>query len=198
MNASPLSNTCRSFCHERYYIPSRSKNEEAQKIKQSLVVKEYNNKSLKVKDIFKKKFVSTTPNATLNDAAKLIFGEHHKGLPVVEGKYKKLVGFISEQDITSEMFPSISDLMEDYVHERDFEAMEMKIKPVLQKKVKDIMSKRVTYIHLEDPILKAESIMKVKGVGRLPVVDDKKHVIGIISKGDIFRALVSPKVRGFK
>lgn len=167
-------------------------------IKQPIVQQEYNITSLKVKDIFKKKFVSTTPNATLNDAAKLIFGKHHKGLPVVEGKYKKLVGFISEQDIISEMFPSVSDLMVDYVHERDFEAMEKKIKPVLQKKVKEVMSKRVTYIHLDDPILKAESIMKLKEVGRLPVVDDKKHVLGIVSKGDIFRALVSPKVRGFK
>lgn len=153
---------------------------------------------MRVKDIFKKKFVSTTPNATIYEAAKLIFGEHHKGLPVVSGKNKKLVGFITEQDITSEMFPSIRDLMEDYVHERDFEAMEQKVKPVLAKKVEEVMSKRVIYIHLEDPILKAESIMKLKDVSRLPVVDDKKHLIGIVSKGDIFRALVSPKVRGFK
>ncbi|MDO8270064.1 MAG: CBS domain-containing protein [Candidatus Levybacteria bacterium] len=153
---------------------------------------------MKVKNIFKKKFVSTTPNATIYEAAKIIFGEHHSGLPVVEGKYKKLVGFITEQDITSEMFPSIKDIMEDYVHERDFEAMEKKVIPVLAKKVKDVMSKRVIYIHLEDPILKAESVMKIKDVSRLPVVDDKKHVLGIVSKGDIFRALVSPKIRGFK
>lgn len=151
-----------------------------------------------VKNIFKKRFVSTTPNATIYEAAKLIFGKHHKGLPVVEGKYKELVGFITEQDITSEMFPSVKELMEDYVHERDFEEMEKKIKPVLAKKVKDIMSKRVIYIHPEDPILKAESIMKLRDVSRLPVVDDKKRLIGIVSKGDIFRALVSPKVRGFK
>lgn len=153
---------------------------------------------MKVKDIYKSKFISTTPSATIRDVSKLIFGKHHKGLPVVEGKFNKLVGFITEQDITSEMFPSIKDIMEDYVHERDFEAMEKKITPILAKKVKDIMSKRPISIHLNDPILKAESVMRVKDVSRLPVVDDNKHMIGIISKGDIFRALVSPKVRGFK
>lgn len=153
---------------------------------------------MKVKDIVKKKFVYTTPSATVYEAAKLIFGENHTGLPVVKGKNKMLVGFITDQDITSDMFPGVKDLMEDYVHERDFEEMEKKIKPILAKKVEDVMSKRVVSIHLEDPLLKAEALMKVKDVRRLPVVDDKKHMIGIISKGDIFRALVRPEVRGFK
>lgn len=153
---------------------------------------------MKVKEVFKKKFVCVSPNDTVYKAAKLIFGEGHMGLPVVTGKKNKLVGFITDQDITSDMFPSIKEIMEDYVHERDFENMEKKIKPILSKKVKDIMSKRVVSIHLEDPILKAESVMKIKDVRRLPVVDDNKHLLGIISKSDIFRALVRPELRGFK
>ena len=96
------------------------------------------------------------------------------------------------------MFPSIQELMEDYVHERDFESMEGKVKPILSKKVKELMSTKVVSIHIDEPLLKAESIMRIKDVSRLPVVDDKGSLIGIISKGDIFRALVSPKVRGFK
>lgn len=153
---------------------------------------------MKVKDIFKKDYVSVSPNDKVYKAAKLIFGEGRMGLPVVTGKKKKLVGFITDQDITSDMFPSIKEIMEDYVHERDFEAMEKKIKPILSKKVKEIMSKRVISIHLEAPILKAESVMKIKDVRRLPVIDDNKHLVGIISKGDIFRALVRPELRGFK
>ena len=88
--------------------------------------------------------------------------------------------------------------MEDYVHERDFEAMEKRAKNVLTKKIKNVMSKKVISIHIDDPILKAESIMKINHISRLPVVDNKGNLIGIISKGDIFRALVSPRVRGFK
>jgi predicted transcriptional regulator len=88
--------------------------------------------------------------------------------------------------------------MEDYVHERDFEAMEKRVKEVLTKKVKDVMSKKVISIHVDEALLKAESIMKIKDIRRLPVIDSKGNLIGIISKGDIFRALVSPKLRGFK
>jgi len=153
---------------------------------------------MKVKYVFQKKVGYITPGSTLSEASLYIFGHNHKGLPVVTGKQKKLVGFITEQDITSQLFPSIQELMEDYVHERDFEAMEKRVKEVLTKKVKDVMSKIVISIHIDDPLLKAESVMKLKDISRLPVIDSKGNLIGIISKGDIFRALVSPKIRGFK
>ena len=155
---------------------------------------------MKVKDVFQKRIGYTTPDSTLFDAAKFIFGHKHQGIPVVKlkGKNKKLVGFITEQDIISQLFPSVSDLFEDYVHARDFEEMEKNVKSVLTKKVKDVMSKKIISIHINEPLLKAESVMKIKDISRLPVVDDKGYLVGIISKVDIFKALVSSKIRGFK
>jgi CBS domain-containing protein len=153
---------------------------------------------MKVRDVFQEKVDYITPKSTLSDAARFIFGHNHKGLPVIEGKRKKLIGFVTEQDIISQLFPSVQELMEDYVHERDFETMEKRVKSVLTKRVKDVMSNKIISIHVDDPLLKAESIMKIKDISRLPVVDNKGNLIGIISKGDIFRALVNPKIRGFK
>lgn len=153
---------------------------------------------MKVSRIVRRKVDSVTPQSTVRDASKFIFGHHHRGLPVVAGKSKKLIGFITQQDILSQLFPSTSDLMEDYIHERDFEAMEKRIKDILEKKIKNVMRKRVFFVHINDPILKAESIMKLNHISRLPVVDDKGILTGIISKGDIFRVLVSSKLRGFK
>lgn len=153
---------------------------------------------MKVRDVFQKKVGYITPSLILSEAARFIFGHNHKGLPVIEGPKKKLVGFVTEQDITSQLFPSVQELMEDFVHEKDFEAMEKRVKNVLTKKVKDVMSKKVISIHVDEPLLKAESIMKINDISRLPVVDSKGNLIGIISKGDIFKALVSPKIKGFK
>jgi CBS domain-containing protein len=153
---------------------------------------------MKVLSIVKKRVDYITPDSTLLDASSFIFGHHHRGLPVVKGKSKKLVGFITQQDILSQLFPTISEFMEDYVHEKNFEAMEERTKDVMTKKVKDVMTKKVFSIYMDEPILKAESIMKINHISRLPVIDNKGNLIGIISKGDIFRALVSPKIRGFK
>jgi CBS domain-containing protein len=153
---------------------------------------------MKVRDVFQKKVGYITPDSTLSEAARFIFGHDYKGLPVIEGPGKKLVGFITDQDITSQLFPSVQELMEDFVHEKNFEAMEKKVKSILARKVKEVMSKKIIAIHVDEPLLKAESVMKIKNVSRLPVIDSKGNLIGIISKGDIFRALVRPKIRGFK
>lgn len=153
---------------------------------------------MKVSDVYQKKIGYTTPEATLISAAKYIFGHGHNGIPVVSEKTKKLVGFVTEQDILSQLFPKVEALFEDYVHERDFENMEKNIKPILIKKVKEVMNKKIISIYAEEPLLKAESIMKLKDIARLPVVDNNGHLLGIISKVDIFKALVSQKLRGFK
>ena len=153
---------------------------------------------MKVSRIVIKRVDHVSPDSTLLHASKFIFGHHHRGLAVVSGKNKKLIGFITQQDILSQLFPTVSELMEDYIHERDFEAMEERTKDVMTKKVKNVMTKKVFSIHIDDPILKAEAIMKINHISRLPVVDNKGSLIGIISKGDIFRILVSSKIRGFK
>lgn len=145
---------------------------------------------MRVGQVMNKKLYYATPNQTLGDAIKIIFGKDHTGLPVVEAKSLKLVGFITDQDILSGCFPSMKEYMEDVVHAGDFSLMEKKFKQVIKHKVKDVMSKNVVKILEDQPVLKAESIMKVKDISRLPVVDKNNKLVGIIRKKDIFKALV--------
>lgn len=112
------------------------------------------------------------------------------GLPVCTGTKNKLVGFITDQDILSQCFPSMKEYVEDVVHARDFDGMEEKLKEIMKMKVKDVMSESVVYIDKDSSLLKAESLMKTKDVARLPVVDSTGNLIGILTKRDIFRSLV--------
>jgi len=149
---------------------------------------------MKVSDIMQREVDYVSPSQTVLEAARLIFGHGHNGLPVCEGKEKKIVGFITDQDILSKFFPSMQEYVEDYGNIRDFEKMEEKVKEILGWKVSKIMSKNIILIREDEPVLKAQSIMQVKDVGRLPVVDKKRHLIGIVSKGDIFRVLVGKRL----
>lgn len=149
---------------------------------------------MKVSDIIKRDVDSINTNQSVLDAAKLIFKHGHTGIPVVSGKSKKLVGFITDQDILSQCFPSMQDYIEDVVHSRDFEGMEKKVKEIMKMKVKDVMSKQLILIREDAPLMKAESVMKTKDVARLPVVDEKGNLIGILTKRDIFKALVGKLV----
>lgn len=145
---------------------------------------------MKVSDIIKKNVDSISVTASVLDAARLIFKHGHTGIPVVSGKNKKLVGFITDQDILSQCFPSMREYLEDVVHAGDFNAMEMKLKEIIKMKVKDVMSKQVIAVTQDTPLLKAESLMKTKDVARLPVIDERGNLVGILTKREIFRALL--------
>jgi CBS domain-containing protein len=145
---------------------------------------------MNVSEIIKRDVDSINASQSVLDAAKVIFKHGHTGIPVVSGKSKKLVGFITDQDILSQCFPSMQDYIEDVVHSRDFEGMEKKVKEIMKMKVKDVMSNQLILIREDAPLMKAESLMKVKHIARLSVVDAKGNLIGILTKRDIFKALV--------
>lgn len=147
---------------------------------------------MKVKDIMQKDVVYVSPKTPLKEVAKLIFGHGINGLPVCRNK--KLVGMITEKDILSQFLPTVQDYIEDPVHARDFEGMEKKVAEILGITDEKIMSKNPITVSEDTPLLEAQSLMFVHKIGRLPVVDDKGELIGILSKGDIFRAIVGRKL----
>ncbi len=147
---------------------------------------------MKVADVMSKQVDYVKPTDKVERAVLLIFGRGINGVPVCEGR--KLVGFITEQDILNKFFPSIHELIEDAVHEANFEVMEEKAITILSLPVSKIMSGEPTTVGPNTPILRAQSLMNVKQVGRLPVVDGRGRLLGIISKGDVFRSLIGERM----
>jgi CBS domain-containing membrane protein len=62
------------------------------------------------------------------------------------------------------------------------------MRPVL---VKDLMSAPVVSLFAEQTLPLAEDIMTFKHLRHLPVVDDDRHVVGLVSHRDILRAQIS-------
>lgn len=147
---------------------------------------------MKVADIMQIQVVYVTTETKVEDVCRLIFGRGINGVPVCKGK--RLVGFITERDILSKFYPSMQEYMEDPVHTADFEAMEEKVAEILSFTAKDIMSKKPITVTADTPLLRAQSLMSIHKVGRLPVVDEKGDLIGILSKGDIFKAVVGQRL----
>lgn len=143
---------------------------------------------MKVRDIMQRKVETVSPEATIRDVAKLIFGRGINGVPV---KVKnKVVGFVTEKDILAKFFPSVREYMEDPVNEADFETMEKKTAEVFKLPVGQIMSKNPVTVSADTAVLRAQALMTTQKVGRLPVVDSNGTLIGILSKGDIFRGII--------
>lgn len=147
---------------------------------------------MRVADVMQKDVDFVSVETTVEEASRLIFGRGINGVPVL--KEKKVVGFVSERDILAKFYPTIQEYIEDTVHASNFEEMEENVEEIFNLRVEKIMSKDPILISEKAPLLRAQSLMFIHKVGRLPVVDEERNLVGIISKGDIFRALVGQKI----
>lgn len=128
----------------------------------------------------------------MKDVGRMIFSLGIGSIPVISGK--KLIGIVTQQDILSHLFPSLKEVVEDYVHARNFEEMEKNFPEILSTPVSLIMNKNVTSISPDMSIMEAQSVMLLGKFSHLPVVDKKGDIVGMVSQGDIFRSLIKDEM----
>lgn len=142
---------------------------------------------MKAKDIMITKVHTVEPKESLMKVASLIVLHGIAGVPVASSE-NELVGIISEKDILKAVYPSAVEFQEEPLTHMDFEEMEKRYCDVGRSTAEDIMTRNVITATSETPVLELASLMIRKRVRRLPVVDGNK-LIGIVSLGDVHRAL---------
>lgn len=100
-------------------------------------------------------------------------------LPVVD-KDKHILGILSENDM-KEFQP---------LHSTGVEILEA-LDILSEKKAKEVMTPDPYTVNVNDTLEDAAVVMIDKGVSCLPVIDDNKVLVGILTEWDIFKSLVS-------
>ena len=132
--------------------------------------------------------VKTADTATqIKDIASIMCFNKISGVPVVDSD-SKLVGVLSEKDILRAMFPDVEQVMQEG-GKPDFESIEADYKGVLSKCAGDLMTQTVASVTPDMPLLKAASLMCVKQIRRIPVTDADNRLVGIVSIGDVHKAI---------
>ena len=150
-----------------------------------------------VGDVMSKKVTVVKADTSLRELWKSIFRRRVNAVPVVDGK-QKMLGIITKDDVLKLLYPDYEDLMEGLFSSYDFEEMEDRIHELNTKKARDIMCKRVIYTREDTPIMRALSRMISRSVNQLPVLSRKTDtLVGIVAKGDIFRALFKKHLTHF-
>lgn len=128
---------------------------------------------LKVHEVMISDIITTTPDVPLSSALELLRVNRISGLPVVnEGT---LVGVISLEDIVRALQQN-----------------------KLSVPVKEFMSTTLVTVKMTDSVVEAIKTFSDKRLGRLPVVDEKQKLAGIITKGDITRGILLAVERDYK
>ena len=72
----------------------------------------------------------------------------------------------------------------------DFEKRENKIDEIKRNPIERFMIRDVVSVSPDDAIMKVGGIMLARGIHRMPVLDDAGKLIGIVTRGDIFRRII--------
>ena len=127
----------------------------------------YEAEQVRVRDYMTTQVMVVHPNDRIEDVIELIKETGHDGFPVVDGD--EVVGYVSSKDII--------------------------LKPGA-KFVRDVMNRDVVVALENMPLSDAGRVMFRTGKNKLPVIDDKNRLVGILTNTDILRSHIersSPK-----
>ena len=138
--------------------------------------------------------LTVTAETPLQDAVSLLNDHHVSGLPVVDGD-GVLIGELTEQDLMVresgvDVGPYVM-LLDSVIYLRNPLNWDRQVHQVLGTSVNDLMRKDVHSCLGDLPLPKAASLLHERGTQRLFVLDAAKKPVGVITRGDVVRALAS-------
>lgn len=141
----------------------------------SSLKKDFTNLSKPLSEIMSNQLFTCSPEDEVDNVWRLMQERSFAGLPVV--KKGKVIGMVTQKDLldTGAVSPG-------------FEAKKGRFRA--PPKISSIMKTSVVYLKLKATVKEAAELMLQKNIGRVPIVDEKHNLVGIVDREDITRALL--------
>jgi len=144
------------------------------------------------KQIMTSKVVTASPDESVDKIIHRMAEKGLTGLPVID-KSKHLLGIITEADITAHEHnphtPRAISLLGGMIYLENPAEFNEELKKICAQRSGDLMTKDVTAIEEDTTLQEIIEIMQNKELSRLPVVDGKSHLKGIVTRTDVLKAL---------
>jgi CBS domain-containing protein len=138
--------------------------------------------------------IMVNPQTPLKEAIQILAEKRISGLPVIN-EAGKLVGIISETDLmwqeTGVTPPAYIMFLDSVIYLQNPATYERDLHKALGQTVGEVMSKNPLTITPDKSLKVAAKIIQEHKVHRLPVLDSTGTVIGILTRGDIIRAMAA-------
>jgi CBS domain-containing protein len=148
-----------------------------------------------VADVMSRNPIVVRPETPIQDAIKIVAERRISGLPVVSAE-GKLVGILSETDLmwreTGVREPAYITILDSVIYLENPARYDRELHKALGATVEEVMSKPpIVTTTPETPLQEAARVLHEKKLHRLPVLDLAGQLIGILTRGDIVRALAA-------
>lgn len=147
-----------------------------------------------VADVMSRDLIMVKPQTPIKEAIQILAERSISGLPVVDDA-GKLVGVLSETDLlwqeTGVEPPLYIMFLDSVIYLENPARYDQELHKALGQTVGEVMSTNPVTVKPDQPLRKAAKLMQEKSIRRLAVTDNEDKVIGILTTGDIVRAMVA-------
>lgn len=147
-----------------------------------------------VADIMTRSPITVQPETPLKEAIQILAERRISGLPVLD-QNRKLVGVISETDLmwreTGATPPAYIMLLDSVIYLENPGRYERDLHKALGQTVGEVMSRDPVTTVPGKSLREAAQLMHERSIHRLPVLDPTGQIVGILTRGDIVRAMAA-------
>jgi CBS-domain-containing membrane protein len=147
--------------------------------------------SIKAAAIMTEEVVAVKRETPLKEVAKLMSEQGVSGVPVIE-EDRKVAGVISEKDFLSRMGGKSGKTFMGVIA-KCLKGKACVAIPIRAKKAEDIMTSPAVTVKESSTLRDIADLFEGREINRVPVIDDKGCLTGIVSRGDIIKI---PLLRG--
>jgi CBS-domain-containing membrane protein/nucleotide-binding universal stress UspA family protein len=144
---------------------------------------------LHVEDIMARAVSTVAMDAPLVEVVELLLRRNVKALPVVDDR-RHVVGIITGGDLLDR---ADMGLRLSIKQELDVETLRERLRAMTRsaKSARDVMTRHVHTVDRSADLATVIGLMAAREVKRLPVVNERKELVGIVSRADVLRAIAA-------
>lgn len=146
------------------------------------------------RDVMTTDVATVAPDTAYKELARLMVSHDVSALPVVDGG--KVVGIVSETDMLHKEEYKPQDYGEEYVSplrarlRRKLGSSGRVREKAAAERAEQLMTTRVTTVHVDATIVAVARLMDRFDVKQVPVVDERDHLLGLVSRRDLLGVFV--------
>ncbi len=146
-----------------------------------------------VKDIMVKEVITIQKDASVEELSELLIKNKISGVPVIDSD-GKLVGIATEGDLIikdSDLhFPRYFKLLDSIIYLESLNKFKKSLKKFLGTKVEDVMTAKIKTVKEDSTVGDAANMMIKYNINRVPVLDSKDELVGIVTRADIVGSMI--------